>query len=66
MRHTINKTGEVRPDRKCAEFRALRATAAQYIKAGRGVDEFAAAMGRQGYYDDSIFMVFSDVSGGIL
>ena len=66
MRHILTKTGEVRPDRKCADFKALRATAAQYIKNGRGVAEFMATMGRQGYHDDSIFIAFSDANKGML
>ena len=63
MRHIITKTGEVHPDRKCAAFRSLRKTAAQYTKNGRGVAEFVAAMGR---HDEPVFEAFIDANGGRL
>jgi hypothetical protein len=64
MRHIITKTGEVRPDRKCAEYRALRKAAARYVEGGRGISEFAGAMGRQGFGDEAIFMAWNDANGG--
>jgi len=60
----VSRGGEPRINGNCADYRALYKAAAWYIKHGRSLREFVAAMGKHGCADEPIYTAYIRANGG--